>query len=226
MGGYKGISNPEFEGAKIDPNKTFDCCGSSILFMFVPPIVLSIARAITPDRFTTRVGFDDLADDLVALTRPIASLEPAQLRYRTRAGVDLAVSLAEPRREGDDLHAGLELQVGGAESFSGRLTVLGAFRRGRTTLALSLLGALHLLYDHLRQEANGETVQIAIGVIRIDGRAADPQATRQALARNVARRRRKALGDFDEQIMYGVFPDDGFAHFHGDFVQLADTPVA
>jgi hypothetical protein len=225
MGGYKGISNPEFEGAKIDPNKTFDCCGSSLLFLFVPPVVLSVARAVRPERFMRRVGFDDLADDLIALTRPVAALEPAELRYRARSGTELGVSLAEPTRDGDDLRASLELRIAGEPAFTGRLAVLGAFRRGRAALGLSLCGALHLLFDHLRQEANGASVQIAIGVVRIDGTVADVAVARQALRRNVARAGRKASGDFDEQIMYGVFPDDGFAHFHGDFVELADTPL-
>ncbi|MHB8730620.1 MAG: hypothetical protein ACYDAB_02385 [bacterium] len=230
MGGYKGISNDDLASGKIEPSKWEKfCCLGVLIDMLMPPIVDAVLRAVAPSGFTRSVSFDDVSDDLSTMTNALSSLQPVVVDYVTRAGNRMGVAFSEVKREDQNLHCGMAIRMEGEDVFAGSLTVLDAFLRGKVAFANSVCGALELLFNHLRQQArrriDRQPLRIIIGVIEITGTVSKHDLIERTLMSNIRRKGRRLAPGFDGQPMFGVFPENGFAHFYGDYLSLRESPL-
>jgi len=208
---YNGQDNKR-DGAKWGSTGGF--CSSILL----PPIVTRLMQRT--DAFTQAT----LHPDIRRLTSEVRQQRDGELDFTSPAGHRLQVALRECRNQAGDLSARLELRMNGHTTFAGTLGIQRAFQRGEVTLAHCLIGAVELFYDHLAQVAAlGEVeTEMRVGVARIAGTISNAEVLRAALMGTIARNGKERFPGFDYEVVYGIFPDEGFNHFYGDGLVLQE----
>jgi hypothetical protein len=231
MGAYNyGDLEPYLEGRRRPippPDDDCHCVAVQASPRFLRPLV----RRLLPDKNIT-VSEQSLHPEIDRLATSLLGLQETRSEYRTQVGIVLRVSFAGLERRGDDLEAGLRVSIDGGEVFAGRLTVLGAYARGKVTFAHTVVGAVEMLYLHLlemavRKETSGA---LRLGVLHIEGAISNPGAIQDAVTR-ILRQQLQQQQDqcfpgpgFDSVPAYGLFPAAGFGHFYGFLGTLVDSP--
>jgi hypothetical protein len=186
-----------------------------------------ILGAIGQDQIV--ISESELHPSALALTDSALQARDGSTDFTSPGGKRLQVLLTNNRRDGDDLLSALRLQMNGEVVFDGRLSIRKAFSREKVTLTYCLVGAVELFYDHLLQgvvlDPRIEETEMQIGVLSIKGTISRPEVIREVLTSTIERRPRSMYPGFDHQLLYGIFPDEGFHHFFGDSCRLVESAI-
>ena len=213
MGKFK--KGPVNKATNFNFKKPGGTCSTSILTIFVPPILKTIILALVGKRITT-ISFDDFAEPVQEFTNAVAEGEEAVFKT-TPSGRSVDTTLSDVAWDGEQLRAAMALQIDGQAAFSGNFELLQVDRSNRFMLGEMLIDAIEMHYYHLwqRAEMGIQDSTMDVGSVRISGVMSAPEAISELFSGLLRRNEPGGDPDFDTNSPYGLFPVAGFHHFYG-----------